>query len=763
MTSRPGPLPEPERYRLIAENASDCIWTTDLELRFTYISPAITRLRGFTVEEAMAQTVDQVLTPASLAQALEQLREGLSSAETVNPILTTLWEEYRKDGSTIWVESELSLIRDAEGRPVEVLGVSRDVTARKRAEDALRESEERFRTMVDMAPDAIFIADASGRLVEANHTAAHQLGIPRSQLVGKRLLDLVAPAALAHVWAKLQGLTAEGTLESLHLRSDGQEVPVELAVRRISFRGEPAVLAIARDIAARKRAEVALIESERRFRELADLLPQTVFEADQAGRFTFANQHGLEAFGYRREELEGLGIAAVIAPEDHARVVEWLRSPRRSNSGGTEYLMRRRDGTTFPVVAHADRIVREGRVLGVRGVLVDISRIKQAAQALRESEERLQQSQKMEAVGRLAGGVAHDFNNILTSLIGYTEMLLGQLHADDPLYADLLEVRRAGERAASITSQLLAFSRKQLIAPRVIDLNEVVAGATRMLQRLIGEDIELSFQPAPELGRVKADPSQLEQVLVNLAVNARDAMPDGGRLQIETAEVQLDEAACAGRDGVTPGRYVRLSAIDGGRGISADILPHIFEPFFTTKEGKGTGLGLSTVYGIVKQNGGFITVASEPGAGASFHVHLPRLQASAAAVPAPPVEAPRGGSETVLLVEDEEMVRRLTRRVLERFGYRVLSAAGAAEAVDVAREHAAPIHLLLTDIVLPKTNGRLLWEELRRARPELRVLFMSGYTDDVIAQHGVLEEGIPFLQKPFSIEALTRKVREALC
>ena len=398
------------------------------------------------------------------------------------------------------------------------------------------------------------------------------------------------------------------------------------------------------------------------------------------------------------------------------------------------------------------------------GLKKEVDERKQAEEALHRSEEQLRQSQKMEAVGKLAGGVAHDFNNLLTAINGHSELAMRRLGDDDPLYRKLEAIKNAGERAASLTRQLLAFSRKQILQPKVLDLNQVVFEMNKMFQPLIGEDIDLFTRLVPDLGKVKADPGQIEQVLMNLTVNARDAMPLGGRLTIETANVYLDEAYAKHHATVRPGWYVMLAVSDNGCGMDEATRERIFEPFFTTKEvGKGTGLGLSTVYGIVKQSGGNIWVYTEAGRGTTFKVYLPCVDRG--------IEEPESstddnkvleGTETVLLVEDEEVVRDMAREILEESGYRVLEAKHGREALLVAERHRGPIHLMLSDVVMPQMSGRELAEHLTPLRSEMKVLYMSGYTDDAIVHHGVLDEGMAFIGKPFTPNALARKVRETL-
>ncbi|MEW5980468.1 MAG: ATP-binding protein, partial [Acidobacteriota bacterium] len=416
--------------------------------------------------------------------------------------------------------------------------------------------------------------------------------------------------------------------------------------------------------------------------------------------------------------------------------------------------------TVRTVLEQADIVYDEGTGKPVKmiGVAQDITE-------RRSLEEQLRQSQRVEAIGRLAGGIAHDFNNLLTAIIGHSELLLDQLSSQDPLREELKEIHSAGQRAASLTRQLLAFSRKQVLQPQVLDLNEVVARLDKMLRRLIGEDIELVTLFGRDLGLVKADPGQIEQVIINLAVNARDAMPQGGKLTLETANVELDEAYARRHVAVTPRRYVMLAVSDTGVGMDAPTQSRLFEPFFTTKEkGKGTGLGLSTVYGIVKQSGGNIWVYSEPGQGTVFKIYLPRVEEDSEPVKLaePATTTDLSGSETVLLVEDEPAVRSLVRDLLRKRGYTVLEATHGGEAKALAENYGGAIHLMLTDVVLPQMSGRDLADQVTTSHPETRVLYMSGYTDNAIVHHGVLDAGTAFLQKPFTPETLLTKVRQVL-
>jgi two-component system cell cycle sensor histidine kinase/response regulator CckA len=398
----------------------------------------------------------------------------------------------------------------------------------------------------------------------------------------------------------------------------------------------------------------------------------------------------------------------------------------------------------------------------ISGRIGQVIERQRAQEALEQAEGHVRQLQRMEAVGRLAGGVAHDFNNLLTVIIGRGDLLLARLPADSPHRRDIALIRKAAERAAALTKQLLAFSRKQILAPKVLDLNTVVSGMVTMLQRLIGEGIELVFRAGSELGRVKADPTQLEQVIANLVVNARDAMPTGGRLTLETAAVELSEHYARQHAGVQAGRFVMLGVSDTGIGMDRETQARIFEPFFTTKEpGKGTGLGLATVYGIVKQSGGNIWVYSEPGKGTTFKVYLPQVHDAEDAAE-PDQIRPGFGTESILIVEDEDEVRALACEVLATYGYVVLQARTPAEALLIAERHTGPIQLLLTDVIMPGMSGRMLAEQLAPLRPEMSVLYMSGYTDEAIVHHGTLDAGTPFIQKPFTPDALAAGVRRLL-
>jgi len=503
---------------------------------------------------------------------------------------------------------------------------------------------------------------------------------------------------------------------------------------------------------------------------LIEASPLAIVTFDPEGVVTMWNPAAERIFGW--SENEALGTRLPFVPAE--KQAEFLALRRRALLGEVftepELHRRRADGSPIVVSVSTAPLRRpDGTIYGIMSILMDITERKVAEETrnrLTLVEEQLRQSQKMEAVGRLAGGVAHDFNNLLTAISGYSDLLLHRLPEYSTLRRDVEEIRKAGDRAAALTRQLLAFSRRQVLQPKVLDLNTVVTRMGQMLRRITGEDIELSFALSPSLSRVKADPGQIEQVIVNLVVNARDAMPDGGRITIATADADLSPSYAAAHTEVVPGPHVLLSVADTGQGMSDETQAHLFEPFFTTKErGKGTGLGLATVYGIVQQSGGHIRVNSATEQGSTFLIYLPQsgtCEDGSTGADLPLLPHPSPGTETVLLAEDEEVVRRLARELLSENGYKVLEAGSGREALLLSEAHRGEVHLLLTDVVMPKMSGRELGERLRLQRPDLRILYMSGYTDDAVLRQGVLEDGIPFLQKPFTAEELARKVREVL-
>lgn len=506
-------------------------------------------------------------------------------------------------------------------------------------------------------------------------------------------------------------------------------------------------------------------EAEEKYRELYDNAPVGYFEYDLYGNIVRVNRTALTMLGYRAEEMIGVPCWKFVVDEDmRVQIFETLAGIRPP-AHACERTYRRKDGTTFPVLAE-DRLLGDngGRIAGIRSTIQDITERKQAEREKERLQAQLLQAQKMESIGRLAGGVAHDFNNKLTVIIGYTDMAMKRLDNEHPIREYLQQIRRTSQQSAEIARHLLAFARKQTISPRVLDLNKTIEGMLKILRQLIGEGIHLVWKPAEDLWPVKMDPSQIDQILANLCINARDAIQGAGRVTIETRNTVLDEAFCARQPGTVPGEYVVLTVSDDGCGMDKETLENIFEPFFTTKEmGRGTGLGLAIIYGIVKQNNGFIEVESELGKGTSFKIYLPRPRGVVQPSPQKIMqETPRGRGETILIVEDDLSVLHMAQRLLKDLGYTVLTVSTPSEALKVSREYRDEIRVLLTDVVLPEMSGKDLAHEIEKIRPGIRILYMSGYTADVIAHHGVLYEDVHFVEKPFTAETLAKKIKEVL-
>ena len=636
------------------------------------------------------------------------------------------------------------------------------VLERERARAALLESDERFRSVVENAPESIYV-QTQGRFRYLNPAALRLFGATSaSQLFGESFIERLHPDVRPVVEERARSVTggcAAPLLEEKYLKLDGTPFDVEVAAVPFTHDGENSALVFFHDITGRKQADQALRESEEKYRRIVETASEGIWILDNENRTTFANRRLAEMLGYSAEEMIGRSVFDFIEEEQHALVAEEIARRRHGIQDNYEFRFRRKDGQDLWAIVSASPVPgRDREYAGALAMITDMTE-------RRRLEEQFRQAQKMEAIGQLAGGVAHDFNNLLTVINGYSSLLLKTVGLTDSVKESLAEIAAAGERAAGLTQQLLAFSRKQIIQPRAVDLNAVVRDIEKMLFRLIGAGIDLSTVLAPDLAPVHADPGQMQQVLMNLAVNARDAMPDGGALQIETANLQLDEGYAAVHPEVEPGSYVMLAVSDSGAGMDEITRTRLFEPFFTTKEpGKGTGLGLSTVYGIVKQAGGHISMCSEPGKGTTFKIYLPALKEAFIQAPEPVAEAPgmSCGNETILVVEDQREVRTLVCGVLNSCGYAVLEAASPREAILLSEQHREPIALMVTDVVMPGMTGRELADRLAECRPEMKVLYMSGYTDNAIVHQRVLDSGMAYLQKPFTPDALAVKVREIL-
>jgi PAS domain S-box-containing protein len=613
---------------------------------------------------------------------------------------------------------------------------------------------------LDLAADGMAIITADRKYTYVNEGYAQLLGtVPREQMIGRQTAE-VTTQEIQHGLAEevRTAIEKDGRwLGVIDLPSGGTRIPVELAVTALP---EGGVVLLSRDLRERRKAEQARAEAETKYRMIVEQVAAISYIAEPGvnGRWHYVSPQIESILGYTAEEwvADSENWLKYVHPDDHAAVNDAERAGLQGKSFQAEYRMTRKDGTTVWISDTATISKGSADHPLMEGLLVDISERK-----LMEMQS--QQARRMEAVGRLAGGIAHDFNNLLTIIKGYTELARQRAEGLPALKNDIERIDDASERAAALVRQLLAFSRKQVLQPKNIDLNGIVNGLEQLLRRLMGEDIRIQTKLSADIGTIKADPSQIEQVLMNLVVNARDAMPHGGRLTIETTNAELDQAYASEHVSVRPGHYVMLAVSDSGMGMSPETVAHIFEPFFTTKGGsRGTGLGLATSYGIVKQSGGYIWVYSEPGHGTTFKVYLPRVDESADAAPAARLKTvPQKGTETILLVEDEEAVRDLTQTVLTSYGYKVIVTQNPGHAQSIA-ETGIPIHLVLTDVVMPSMSGRELVQKLTANYPHLRVLYMSGYTDDIITSGGILEPGLAFLQKPFTPATLAQKVRDVL-
>jgi len=628
-----------------------------------------------------------------------------------------------------------------------------------------QENEERTRMVWDNARAGIILVDPEKRLVvDANEVAANLCACSKEELINQPCSKFFCTGDMKKCPVRDLGETLYNSERKL-IDANGEEHTTLKTVTPINIYGREHFIESFIDITELKQVETALREREEMLRVVLESTADGLVALDDEGHVIIANErawdmwripHELRLNRDSRKILKTV-LSQVKNPDVMKQKIRaLLKTPETSFD-----IIHFKDGGTFEQLSRP--LKKDGIVVGRLWSFRDITERKRSEEEKNKLNEQLRQSQKMEAIGRLAGGVAHDFNNLLTGINGYSEVIMNHLPGDDPLRNDMQEIIKAAKRATSLTQQLLAFSRKQVIAPKVINLNDLVQEDEKMLSRIIGEHIKLSFLPADKLGSIRADRGQIEQILFNLVVNARDAMPNGGKLIIETSNAVLDDTFCQQHPEAVPGEYVMLAVTDTGAGMDADTIDHVFEPFFTTKlNEEGTGLGLATVYGIVKQNEGFIYVYSEIDIGTTFKVYLRCVKREADTITSQSKQELPRGQETVLLVEDEEMVRSLAKRVLERSGYRVVEAQHGDEALMLYQQKTDHIDLLLTDVIMPNMNGKDLADRLQQMQPGIRVVFMSGYTADTIGHHGVLEEGVHFIQKPFTIDGLLQTLHTAL-
>ena len=756
-----------ERVRLLLDSTAEAIYGIDVQGNCTFCNAASARLLAYDnpgdllgkqMHRLMHHTrADGTRYPVEECQIYMAFREGKGSHADDE----VLW---RKDGSSFPAEYwSYPMVRD--GKPIGSVVTFLDVTERKRADATIRKERDRAQQYLDIADVILLALDHEGRITLINSKGCSTLGWKEQELIGRDWVDTCLPAKardeLRAAFRKLIGGTPLH-FENPVLTKSGEErmIAWRNTILRDGSGRVIGTLSSGEDITERKQAEEALRRSEARARRLVESSIIGIGIGTLDGKLLDANDAWLKLLGYTHEEmLSGtLRWGKMTPPEYHEidqRAVDQLTKTGVALPWEKEFI--RKDGSRVAVLIGVAALESEQGDIEAVSFVVDLSERKQLEQQLRKA-------QKMEAIGQLAGGIAHDFNNLLSVIIGYSEILLGRTGLDAKMHGQCEEIKRAGNRAASLTRQLLAFSRQQVLTPTVLNLNAVVVETEKMLGRLIGEEIELRTALDPTLGSVKVDPGQVEQIIMNLAVNARDAMPGGGKLVIETSNTDLDDEYAAHHPPFIAGRYVLLAVTDTGIGMDEETKTHIFEPFFTTKEiGKGTGLGLSTVYGVVKQSGGYIWVYSELGHGSVFKIYLPRVdqpvQRSQPSELAPEIHR---GTETVLLVEDEESVRTLTRSLLEEGGYTVIEASSGTHALEVAGRYSGPIHLLLTDVVMPGMNGRELAQKMIANYPAVTVIYTSGYTGSFSTHEDLFDPGATLIQKPFSRTTLLRKVRDVL-
>ena len=773
-----------ERFRRAMEATSDGLWDLDVAGGSIYHSPGYTRMLGYEPEEFPARA------DAWLEKVHPDDRELAQSANEACirnhvPAFAVELRMLSHDGTWRWIlRRGKAITQDTDGHALRMIGTHIDITDRKHAEEALRRSQRQLADIIEFFPDATFVIDNEGKVIAWNRAIEKMTGISKNKMIRKGDFEYSLPffGSRRPMLSDLVSASEEKKMEYYGSvsRVDGAIVAETYAPQAYGGKGAylwgvatalfdeqgnvAGAIESMRDITERKLAEDALRESEEKFFLIFQHVPLMVaISTLEDGTYLDVNEKFMEVSGFTREEVLGKTSIEVgwLQAEDRQRLIEALQ--RQGKLSGMEITSYAKDGSPIDCLYQCE-LVTIGGVKRLLTMVVDITDSKREEKERKKLEEQLYQAQKMESVGRLAGGVAHDFNNMLGVIIGRTELALEQNVSTDKLQHNLNEILKAALRSADLTRQLLAFARKQTAIPKILDLNDTISGTLKMLRRLIGEDIDLLWAPELDLWKVKIDPSQVDQILANLVVNARDAISTVGVITLRTENVVIGDSTRAETPEFIPGEYALLTVSDTGAGMSQEVRENIFEPFFTTKEvGKGTGLGLSTVYGIVKQNDGFIYVASEPGKGTTFKIYLPRIEDETAQPPSAEITGKRPtGTETILLVEDDEAILNLGKTILENLGYTVLAASTPRHAVHLVEEHSGDLHLLITDVVMPEMNGRELAEQLGGIRPNLKCLYMSGYTADVIAHRGILEEGVNFITKPFGSDDLAARVRQVL-
>ncbi len=768
------------RLRTILQTVNEGFWLIDNDTATMDLNRRMCAILGRNREEVFGRKIFDFVDSENKAVFNQQIRLRAHGEVGTYEIALS-----RPDGSNVFCLFNATPLFDGSGNKIGSFAMVTDISERKKAEEALGRSQRQLADIIEFLPDATFVINNEGTVIAWNRAMEEMTGIPQNKMIGKGdfeyslpffgsrrpiLIDLVFASEEKKTEYYDSVTTVGGSIvaEIYAPETYGGKGAYLWGVATALFDEQGNVtgaIESTRDISERKLAEIALRESEERFSRFFRVSPVgTSITRLSDGRFMDANDAFLGLSGYKLAELvseDTLKLEIWARPEDRSKMLKTLEEQGRLQDFETRF--RRKSGEIMDVLISAEVIEMAGQQY-MLALTHDITERKRGEEERKKLEEQLFQAQKIESVGRLAGGVAHDFNNMLGVIIGRAEMALGQDVSPDKLQHHLEEILKAGLRSADLTRQLLAFARKQTAIQKVLDLNDTISGMLNMLQRLIGEDIDLLWAPGPDLWKVKIDPSQVDQILANLAVNARDAISGVGAITLRTQNVVIDGSMGAETPELIPGQYVLLTVSDNGTGMSQEVREKIFEPFFTTKElGKGTGLGLSTVYGIVKQNDGFIYVASEPGKGTTFTIYLQRFEAETAQVPSEEITGKRPtGTETILLVEDDEAILNLGTIILENLGYKVLAAHTPVYALHLVEEHPGDIDLLITDVVMPEMNGRELAEQLKVIRPNLKCLFMSGYTADVIAHRGILDEGVNFIRKPFGSDDFSARVRQVL-
>ncbi|MFZ5996035.1 MAG: PAS domain-containing hybrid sensor histidine kinase/response regulator [Nitrospirota bacterium] len=746
-----------EKFTALAEHAASAVFIC--REHFVFVNNAMERLTGYSREELMKMSLYDIASPEFRALAKQcgegYLRGPLTPARYEFTIRT-------KSGEDRWIDFTVSSIRYRGATAI--VGTAFDITDRKRTEAAVWEANRTLNSLIQAAPLAIIALDTDGKVTLWNPAAERIFGWSAQEATGR--LNPIVPEDEKEEYQTLRRNVLQGTIltgiELRRQRKDGSPIDVSLSTAPL-YSAEGAIegtIILLSDITERKRAEEALRESEERYRIIAEAALDAIITIDEESTILLINPAAKQIFGYEIDEMLGKPLTMLMPERMRSLHLAGIRrhittGRRHMPWGAVELPGLHKDGREIPLEISYGEFVKGGRYFFI-GIVRDITEKKKL-------EQQLIQSQKMEATGQLAGGIAHDFNNIITAIISYGSLMQMSMKEDDPLRPHVEQVLMLADRAAHLTQSLLAFSRKQIMNPREVDLNEIIRKVEKLLLRLISEDIKLRTILTDEPLMIMADSVQIEQALMNLTTNARDAMPQGGTIIISTNRREITEAFTRAHGFGTPGRYALLSFTDTGTGMDEQTRQRAFEPFFTTKEiGRGTGLGLSIVYGIIKQHNGYISLYSEPGKGTTFKIYLPLLRQKhdeqASAMPA----ALTRGTETVLLAEDETEVRKTTKTVLESLGYTVIEATDGTDALSAFYEHQDRIQLLILDVALPHRNGREVYDEIRATNPDIKVLFTSGYTSDIMHTRGILEEGLPFISKPYAPHELSEKIREVL-